>query len=183
MIQNILKNAFKKKILIDIVMNENEDEESIIGYIVEVDKDYFTINEVDKNGHSNGNTIYNISEIKTISTNNWYLKNLKILIENNNSFNKNLRTTIWKKGKCIIPHFSSIKESQIITMFFFENDDFEIGILLDYYNDYFTLKNIGQDGREYGITTYRMENIIGLQYNGLGEQKTKILYDKKYSQR
>jgi hypothetical protein len=105
------------------------------------------------------------------------LKKLKIVIENNYSFDKNLRVTIWKKGVSIIPHFLDLKNNKIITLFFFENNDFEIGILLDYDKNDFVIENIDQDGLVYAITTYRIDTIIGLRYNGLGEQKMKLLYE------
>jgi len=177
MITKILKNALEKELLVDVVMNDIENDESIIGYIIYVNDFFFTIKEIDKFGYFDGNTTYLISEIKNISLYNWYLENLKIVMENNKSFDKNLRVTIWKKGKLIIPDFAFIKENKKLTMFFFDNGDFELGFLSDYNNDFFTINNIGQDGYDNGITTYKIEKIIGMRYNGLGEQKTIFLYE------
>ena len=64
-----------------------------------------------------------------------------------------------------------------MTMLFFNDDDYELGIILDYDENCILLKDIGQDGIELGITCYRLNEIVGLRYNGLGEQKIKILYD------
>jgi len=177
MIRNILKNAYEQKKLVDINIYESENDDPIIGYVTAINDDFFTVNEIDKFGNYNGCTIYSVNKIKNISMDNWYIRNLKIIIDNHFNLNQDMRVTIWKSGNELIPHFQCLKEQQDIVMLFFDNEDFEIGILMDFDSDTITLKNIGQDGYELGITHYPINNICGLKYNGLGEQKTKLLYN------
>jgi len=177
MIHNILKTAFEQKKLVDINIYELEDEDSIIGYITEINDKSFKIKEIDKFGYFDGNTIYSVDKIKNISLNNWYLNGLQIIINNVNKLNQDNRVSIHKNGKELISHFKNLKEKEIMTMLFFKKDDYELGIILDFDENYLLFKDIGQDGIELGITCYCIDDIIGLRYNGLGEQKTKLLYD------
>jgi len=180
MIQNLLKNAYEQKKLVDINIYEPEDEDSIIGYITEVDDVYFTIKEINKFGNADGISIYPVEKIKNISLDNWYLRNLQVIINTNSKLNQDNRVTIYKNGKELNPYFRNLKENKIMTMLFFKEDDYELGIILDYDENFISFKDIGQDGVELGITCYRLNDITGLRYNGLGEQKTQILYEKRY---
>jgi len=177
MLTNILQTAYKQKKIVDINIYEPEDEDSIIGYITEINGECFTIQEIDRFGNLNGSTIYAVDRIKNISLDNWYLLGLQIIIDNNDKFNQDNRVTIHKKGKELTSLFKNLKENEIMTMLFFTEDNFELGIILDYDKNCILLKDIGQDGIQLGTTCYQLKDIIGLRYNGLGEQKTKILYD------
>jgi len=177
MITSLLKNAYDQKKLVDINIYDTENEDSIIGYVTEINDEYFTVKEIDKFGNYNGSTIYAVDRIKNLSLDNWYLRNLKVIMDNHLIFNQDLRITVWKAGKELIPHFQYLKEQQVVIMIFFDDDDFEIGILVDFDSEMVSFKNIGQDGYELGITHYFINNIRGLKYNGLGEQKTNLLYD------
>ena len=178
MLKQFLKNAQEQQKLVDI--NIYDDEESIIGYITDVNDNYFTIKEIDKFGYSTGNTVYKIDSIKDLSSDNWYLQCLKIIIDYNNNFSQDNRVTIYKKGKELISHFNYLKENEIITVLFFDEDNYELGLILDFDKDFILLKDIGQDGSELGTTCYRINEMTGLKYNGLGEQKTRILYEAKH---
>ncbi|GHV37196.1 hypothetical protein FACS1894178_8930 [Bacteroidia bacterium] len=175
MIKNLLKTAYEQKKLVDI--NFYETEESIIGYITNIEDKYITIEEIDKFGNVDGTTIYKIDCIKNISMDNWYLSSLKIIINNNSQLNKNNRLTLYKNGQELISYFKYLKDKNKIVMLFFENDNYELGLVLNYDNEFILLKDIEQDGHELGITCYRLSDIIGLKYNGLGEQKTELLYN------
>lgn len=178
MIVNLLKNACEQKKLVDINIYETENEESVIGYITDISDACFTIKEIDKFGNSDGSTIYPIDRIKNISLNNWYLRNLQIIIDNHMELDQDSRVSIYKKGIELISHFKYLKENELMTMLFFEEDNYELGFILDYDEKFVLFKDIGQDGCVLGTTYYRLNEIIGLRYNGLGEQKTKILYEK-----
>jgi len=54
MIKKILKEAFEQKKLVDINIYEAKEEESVIGYIIDLNDKYFTIKEIDKFGNSEG---------------------------------------------------------------------------------------------------------------------------------
>jgi len=179
MITSLLKNAYEQKKLVDINIYDPEDEDSVIGYITEVNDECFTIKEINRYGNADGSTIYNVDRIKNISLDNWYLRNLQIIIDNHNKLNRDNRVTIHKNGKELDAHFKNLKEKEIMTMLFFnfKEDDFELGIILDYDEDCILFKRIGEDGYELGITCYRLNDITGLRCNGLDEQRTQLLYD------
>jgi len=94
-------------------------------------------------------------------------------------FNPNNRVTIWKVGKKLEPYFKILKEENILSTFFLNEDDYIIGFLLDFTEHYISIKNIGDEGDDDGVSCYRVENFIGLRYNGLSEQKTKLLYENR----
>jgi hypothetical protein len=175
MIKKLLISACEQEKLVDINIYETE-EESITGYITNISDKHFTIKEIDKFGCSDGTTVYAIDKIKNISLDNWYLRNLLIIIKNNSKLNHKSRITIHKKGKELLPYFSSLKENMEIIMLFFEEDNYELGIILDYDENFILFKDIGQDGYELGITCYRTDDLIGLKSRGMGEQKTGLLY-------
>ena len=179
MIRNLLLKAYEQQKIISINTDDIEWDESIIGYIAEIDDTYFTLNEIDEYGIFIGYTTFAISNVNYVQPDDWYMRNLQIMHENQSSFNPNLQVTIWKIGKDLIPHLGILKGNEKITKFFFEDDNFVIGIVLDSDDDFLLIKNIGQDGKEEGITCYRINDIIGLRYDGLSEQKIKLLYREK----
>ncbi|MDR1552014.1 MAG: hypothetical protein LBS69_00940 [Prevotellaceae bacterium] len=177
MIKNILKNAFEHKNLIGITTKDIEWDQSIIGYITNYDDTSISINELDEFGFLIGNVTYIIDDILCIQIDDWYMQNLQTIHENKSMFNPNLSITIWKTGKELLIYFKIIKENEKITRFFFADDNFVIGIILDFDNEFILIKNIGQNGIEEGISCYRINDIIGLKYDGLSEQKIKLLYE------
>jgi len=177
MLQKLLIDAYKHKKIADINMYGEED--SIIGYITYIDKEFFTIEEIDKFGNAIGSTTYAIAKIANLSLDNWYLRSLQIIICNRDKLNEEKRITIHKDGKELLPEIEYLKVNEIIVMLFFEEDQYELGFILDYDENFILLKDVGQDGCVLGITCYQLNEVVGLRYNGLGEQKTRILYDSK----
>ena len=179
MITNFLKKSFEQSKIISITTKDIEWDQSIIGYISQLDEDCLTIDELDECGTYIGNITYMISDIRCVQIDDKYMRDLQVVHDNRSEFNPQKRVTIWKAGKKLIPHFKTIKENDEITRFFFEEDNFVIGLVLEFDNDFLVIKNIGQDGSEEGITCYQVDDIIGLRYDGLAEQKIKLLYRKK----
>ena len=179
MITKILKNAYEQKKMVSITTKEIEWDQSIIGYITGLDEKYLTIVELDEYGTFIGSITYMINDILCVQLDDEYMRDLQIAHENRSVFRPNEQVTIWKIGKDLIQHFKIIKESEEITRFFFSEDNFVIGLALDFDDDFLVIKNIGQDGAEEGITCYRINDIIGMRYGGLSEQKIKLLYRKK----
>lgn len=179
MIKDILKEAYDKKNIIGVTTKIIDWDESIIGYIVEIDDTYFTINELDEYGTFIGNTTIAFNDVCHVEPDNWYMRNLLLIQEKNLIFNPNTRITVWKEGKELEKHFQYIKDNSKITRFFFEDDNFVIGIVLKFDNNFLLIKKIGQDGSEDGITCYQVNDIIGLRYDGIEEQKIRLLLGSK----
>ena len=179
MIKKILRNAVEDKSLIGIRTKDLEWGQTIIGYIINLDGDSFTINEIDEYGALIGKTIIEIVDVLHVETNDRYQRRLKLIFENRLMFNPNNRVTIWKVGKKLEPYFKILKEENILSTFFLNEDDYIIGFLLDFTENYISIKNIGDEGDDDGVSCYRVENFIGLRYNGLSEQKTKLLYENR----
>jgi len=76
--------------------------ESIIGFIVEIEELFFTINEIDENGFLIGNTQIAIDDVINIDIDDRYQKRLMFIYNNNSKFNANERFTVWKKGDELI---------------------------------------------------------------------------------
>jgi len=179
MITNFLKKFHEQKKIISITTKDIEWDQSIIGYITEINDDFLTINELDRYGMYIGNVTYKISDILCVQLDNKYMRDLQITHESRSIFNPEERVTIWKTGTELIPYFKTIKENEKITRFFFEEDNFVIGIILYFDDGFLAIKNIGEDGVEEGISCYSISDIIGLRYGGLSEQKTKLLYRER----
>jgi len=180
MITNFLEQAFKQKKLISITTKSIEWDESIIGYVTETGNAYFTMNEINAEGDFIGKTVFSIDEVLCVQPDDFYLREIQIIHQNRDVFNPDLRVTVWKKGKDLLSYFKKIKNENKITRFFFEDDNYVIGIVLDYNDDFFVIKNIGENGLEEGISCYKLnDSLIGLRYDGLAEQKIKLLYKKE----
>jgi len=132
MIKNLLKNAYEQKKIISITTKDIEWDQSIIGYITELDERYLTIVELDEYGSFIGNVTYMINDILCVQIDNWYMRDLQVAHENHSIFNPNEKITLWKIGKELIPHLKKIKDDEKITRFFFKEDNFVIGLVLDF---------------------------------------------------
>jgi hypothetical protein len=177
--RSLLESAFKEKTLIGIRTNAQDWGESIIGFIVKLEDLFFTINEIDEYGAYIGNTTIEIENIINIDINSRYEKRLKFINEYISTINPNNRTTIWKEGKLLIPHFNNLIVNETIVTFWFNEDDYVIGLLLKFDEDDILIKNIGREGDEDGISCHYINKLIGIRYNGLEEQKIKLLYDNR----
>ncbi|BEG99114.1 hypothetical protein [Bacteroides sedimenti] len=63
MMQKLLNKAVDEKSLIGIRTNKLDWGQTIIGYIVELNKSDFTINEIDEYGMLIGNTVIQITDV------------------------------------------------------------------------------------------------------------------------
>ena len=177
--RSLLECALKEKSLIGIRMNSQDWGESIIGFIVDLEDSFFTINEIDEYGFHIGNTTVEIENIIDINTDDRYIRRLKFIHEH--VLDPNNRTTIWKENTAIIPHFKKLFENNLITTFWFNEDDYVTGILLKFDEDDILIKNIGREGDIDGTSCHYINKLIGIQYNGLEEQKIKLLYENRSS--
>lgn len=93
-------------------------EESIIGYIVDINKTYITINELDEFGLYIGNTVVLIKDILHVEPDNWYIRNLRFIHEKSSNFDPNQRMTIWKEKEDLISYFETLREKKKILRLF-----------------------------------------------------------------
>src|SRR5258708_32647094 len=101
--KSLLESALKEKSLIGIRTNSQDWGESIIGFIIDLEDSYFTINEIDEDGFFIGNSTIEIENIINIDVDDRYIKRLKFI--HDQALNPNSRITIWKQGAAITPHF------------------------------------------------------------------------------
>lgn len=177
MSNSFLKRAIKEKKLIGIRTNAQDWDEVIIGFVVELNEHTFIINEIDQIGQLIGNTTLEMENIISIEYNDRYQKRLQYIFENHSKFNINNQVTIWKEGSALISYFNDLVKSKKIITFYFDEDNFVIGILLNFDEDNVIIKNIGTEGDEDGESCYLIDHLIGIKYDGIDEQKIKLLYD------
>jgi len=178
--KSILERALKDKSLIGIRTHLQEWGESIIGFIVELDESFFTINEIDEYGFYIGNTTIEIGNIINIDINDRYQRRLKFIHEHASIFNINNRISIWKEGFMLIPYFENLIENKTVVTFYFNEDDYVTGRVLSFDKEQIMLNNIGSEGDEDGVSYYHINNLIGLRYDSLEEQKIKLLYENRF---
>ncbi len=175
--KNILEKAYDEKSLIGIRTNSQEWGESIIGFIVEIDESFFIINEIDENGFLIGNTQIAIEDVINIDIDDRYQKRLMFIYDNSSKFSINNRVTIWKEGKELLPHLKMLIENGKIATFFFNEDDYVTGQILEYDESYVMFKNIGREGDDDGFSYYPLDALIGVRYDSVEEQKIEILHE------
>lgn len=177
-IMTLLNNALIQRKLIGVNTPEINWDELIIGYITEINDDCIIINEVDEYGTFIGNTLIRINDILHICSDSRYIRDLHDLQNHNCIFNPNLRKTIWEKSEKLKHYLNELKENGKISTLFFEDDRFVIGIILEIDPEFCLIKNIGKNGKEEGLTCYRIDDIIGLKYDDLIMQKVLFLKNK-----
>lgn len=175
----ILKEMVKKNTLIGIRTNNLDWDETIVGFINSIEETCFTINEIDKYGLLIGSTIIKIEDVINIDINDRYLKRLKYIYDNKSIFNYNDRTTIWGTGDELIKYFKLLFEKKSITTFFYDEEDYLTGILMKYDKKYIKIMCVGDEGDEDGISYYPIDKLIGLRYDGIEEQRIKLLYQNR----
>lgn len=179
--KEILEKAINEKILVGIRTNMLEWGESIIGFIVDLGESFFTINEIDENGFLIGNTQISIDDVINIDINDRYQRRMMFIYNNNSAFNINERVTIWKEGKELTPHIKILIEDKKIATFYLNENDYVTGFVLKYDKTYLMIQNIGNEGDEDGTSYYPIDKLIGMRYNGIEEQKIKLLYENRTS--
>jgi hypothetical protein len=177
--RSFLETAYKEKSLIGFRTISLEWDESIIGFVIDLDESYVTVDEIDEYGFHIGNTIFTLEDIVDVEINDRYQKRLKFIYENNSIFNPINQCTIWKEGPGLVPHFNFLFENKKITTLYFDEANYVTGVLLKFNENYFTINNIGSEGDEDGISCHPIEKLIGLRYDGLEEQKIKLLYENR----
>lgn len=175
----LLEKAYKEKSLIGIRTNLLDWDESIIGFIVTLEESCFTISEVDEYGFSIGQTIIELDDVITVVTNDRYQKRLKCICENNSVFNPKNRFTVWKAGSDLIPYFNLLIENNKIATLYFDENEYVTGVIIKFDTNYLLINNIGREGDEDGLSCYPIDNFIGLRYDGLEEQKIKLLHESR----
>lgn len=179
--KEILEKAIKEKTLVGIRTNMLEWGESIIGFIVDLGESFFTINEIDENGFLIGNTQISIDDVINIDINDRYQRRMMFIYNNNSAFNINERVTIWKEGEELMPHIKILIEDKIIATLYLNENDYVTGFVLKYNKTYVIIQNIGNEGDEDGTSYYPIDKLIGMRYNGIEEQKIKLLYENRTS--
>jgi len=177
--KTLLENALKDKSLIGVRTSSLDWGESIIGFVTTLEESFFTINEIDEYGAFIGKTTMAIGDVINVEINDRYQKRLKFIHDNNSILKPNNRITIWKEGAELISYFKALIEDEKITTLYFDEDDYVIGVIIKYDEDCIMLKNISIEGDEDGTSCYHISKLIGLRYDGIEEQKIKLLYENR----
>lgn len=176
---NVIEKAFKGKALIGLRTNMIEWDETIIGFISDLGESYLTIDEIDESGFDIGSTNIALEDVISIEIEDRYQKRLLFLHKNRSKLDIKRRTTIWKEGEDLIPHFQELIESKGIVTFYFDEDNYIIGLLTKHDNTYIEVYNIGEEGDEDGISYHPIDKLIGLRYDSVKEQKTGLLHENR----
>jgi hypothetical protein len=176
---SIFKNAFNNKSLIGIRTHSQEWGKSIIGFIVKLDDYSFTINEIDEYGYYIGHTTIKVEEVINIDIDDRYQRRLKFIHDHISIFNINNRITIWEEGSKLLPYFNELKERKTMITFYLNEDAYLTGSILNYDKNEILINNVGREGDEDGISCHYINDLIGLRYNSLEEQKITLLYENQ----
>lgn len=174
-----LKEAHHSKELIGIRTSAEKWDESIIGFVTELNDSSITINEIDEDGFLSGSTVILLDNIISIDYGDRYQKRLKVINENCSTLDANMQFTVWKSGSELADHFEILIKSGKITTLYFDEENYVLGIILSFDADYILIKNIGIEGDEDGESCHLINKIVGLKYNGIDEQKITLLYKNR----
>ncbi len=177
--RSVIESTYKNKSLIGIRTNMIEWDETIIGFISDLGESYLTIDEIDEYGLGIGSTHIALDDVISIEIDDRYQKRLLHLQKNSSKLEVKRRTTIWKEGEELILHFQELIKSKCIITFYFDEDNYIIGLLTKYDDTYIEVKNIGDEGDEDGVSYHPINKLIGVRYNSIQEQKIGVLHDNR----
>lgn len=175
MIKDILKKTKEKKDLIGIRINEDNWDEVLIGFIEQINASTIILNEIDENGISTGYTTIPMDCILRIDLDDRYQKRLKFIYDNRKNLDSKNQVTILNNSKELIKNIDGLINRKSICTLYFDEDQYVTGIILKKDSHYLLVNNVGDQGDDEGISYYRINNLVGLKYNGIDEQKIALL--------
>ena len=178
MIHNILNQAIKENELIGVRTYDLEYDEIIIGKVLQIKENYFELNELDENLFWVGKTIIYFDDVMELVYKDRYQQRLMFLLKELDKIKTGRQVMINAKGERLKNYLSNLKNSKEVITFFFNDEHYETGLLKDFDNNFLYIKNIGQEGDEDGWTCFRIDDLIGIRYNGFNELKIKTLHKK-----
>jgi hypothetical protein len=179
MINDVLQTVLSEKSLIGIRTLREDWDESLIGFVTNLNDHSVTLNEIDKDGNSTGNTIILLSDIVSLDFDDRYQRRLNLIFKNRDQLKINDQITVWLTGKDLSDHLNTVIKTGNIVTLFFEEDVYVLGIIKAIDSEWILVHNIGVEGDDDGESYHLIENIVGIKYSGVDEQKVSILYKSK----
>lgn len=177
MIKKILKQAIKENDLVGIRTLSLEFDESIIGYVSEINEDSFELIEVDENAILVGKTIINFEDVYCVTYQDRYQKRLKFTLDNIEKIRLGEQILFYGNGVKLENKLQDLLKQRKVATFYFEDEHFATGFLYELNNEYLLINNIGIEGDEDGISCYSKNDLCGLRYNGFNEQNIELLFN------
>lgn len=177
MFRKLILNALKEKTLIGFRTFYQEWDEEFIGFVSKCDNGKLSVDEIDEYGQKTGCLTINIDDIVSMNIDDRYLKRLNFL---NKSFNKHIssdKITFYGDNIELINYLKMKDMNGLIITFLFEDNFYVTGKFVEIDNYHIKIENIGNEGDNDGHSIHLVKNLIGIEYNGLKEQKIKLLYE------
>lgn len=184
MIHDFLRNVRKKNELIGIRTDREEWDQSLIGFITDLDDDSVTINELDRDGTLTGSTTILLTNILSIDFDDRYQQRLKFIHDNRSLLDANKQVTIWRTGTDLSDHLSFLIQNKNIATLYFsdpndEDDNYVLGIVEAFDQNYIVIRNVGKEGDDDGQSCRLMNDLVGIKYAGVDEQKIALMYKNR----
>lgn len=162
------------------LVNQSWDEYTV-GYILFVGPEHVLIDEVDENGRSIGSAEIQYKEILGIDIDDRYLRRLERIgkemrIDQNDSGN-----VLYRKDGNFWEGIRLIERRKIIVTFFFDNESYATGILMEISKQFFSFRSIGVEGDEDGLAYRLIKNLTGFRYDSAFEKRIDFYFrNSKY---
>jgi hypothetical protein len=179
MINDILENARKKNTLIGIRTDREDWDESLIGFVTNLDESSVTINELDKDGALTGSTNILLTDIVSLDFDDRYQRRLKLIHDSCSLLEANRQVTIWRTGEQLFNQLDILIRNGNISTLYFQGGHYVLGEVKAFDSTYILIHNVGVEGDDDGESCHLVENLIGIKYSGIDEQKVGILYNNK----
>jgi hypothetical protein len=184
MIHDFLQNARRKNELIGITTNREEWDQSLIGFITDLDEDSVTINELDRDGTLTGSTTILLTNIVSLDFDDRYQRRLKFIHDNRSLLDANKQVTIWRTGTDLSDHLSFLIQTKNIATLYFsdhndEDDNYVLGIVKAFDQTHIVICDVGREGDDNGESCRLMNDLVGLKYAGVDEQKIALMHKNR----
>lgn len=176
MVFDLLLEAKNKSRLIGLRTKNMDFEESLIGFVHELNDGRVIIQEIDQYGKIEGLTSIDLKDILSVDYDDRYQKRLLCIFSNKELLDAEKKVIVYGNPEELVEIVRDCITNKNMIKLLFTNKNYATGIPIAVDSSHILIHSIGWEGDDDGLSAYSFSEIIGVQYNSIEEQIISILY-------
>ena len=176
MVSDLLLEAKNKSRLIGLRTKNMDFEESLIGFVHELNDGRVIIQEIDQYGKIEGLTSIDLKDILSVDYDDRYQKRLLCIFSNKELLDAEKKVIVYGNPEELVEIVKDCITNKNMIKLLFTNKNYAPGIPIAVDSSHILIHSIGWEGDDDGLSAYSFSEIIGVQYNSIEEQIISILY-------
>lgn len=176
MVFDLLLEAKNKSRLIGLRTKNMDFEESLIGFVHELNDGRVIIQEIDQYGKIEGLTSIDLKDILSVDYDDRYQKRLLCIFSNKELLDAEKKVIVYGNPEELVEIVRDCITNKNMIKLLFTNKNYATGIPIAVDLSHILIHSIGWEGDDDGLSAYSFSEIIGVQYNSIEEQIISILY-------